>query len=249
MQTPISNVNGFTLQQNNAGANTRMYSRDEPSMLHSSGRTVNPNIVQISGVRSGMSTPSYVPQRVSIQPPPPAPAATTTTVYQQPVYGQVTMQAAQYAPAPAQYTAAPAYTTTQYTGAATQQYAAPSAPVFTTTYYAQTAPASGAQTPINSQARPPIGSSQPRTGMYGMPHSMPASMPRTPYNEPVGMSPYKPMTNEPRTPYAAAADHHMTYAHRYSPDQAELRVRNLIADTERMLAGLSVPSKPDGLTL
>jgi hypothetical protein len=87
--------------------------------------------------------------------------------------------------------------------------------------------------------------------MYGMTHSVPASLPRTPYNEPaVVMSPYKPMmSNDARTSYSGGMDHMSSYAHRYSPDQAEMRVRNLIADTERMLAGLSVPSKPDGLTL
>ncbi len=304
MQAPmgVATINGgtFTLQHNNpAGVNiggnnnnnnnnagVRMYSRDEPSVLHSSGRIVNPNIVQVSSgvVRSGMSTPSYVP-RMSIQPPPPAPVpanTTTTTVhYQQPVYGQVNMHhtpySGQYATPSTGYatpstqqqymaatpsaphhhhqyaTPSPFTTNTaagggQYTPAsASQQYTTTttqSAPVFTT-YYSQTAPTSGAQTP----SRPPLGSHQQhRAGMYGM-HSVPASLPRTPYNEPAVMSPYKPMMSDARTSYSGGMDHMSSYAHRYSPDQAEMRVRNLIADTERMLAGLSVPSKPDGLTL
>lgn len=119
------------------------------------------------------------------------------------------------------------------------------------TYFA-TAPASGAQTPSLAPRPPPL--QQSRAG-YQMPASMPASMPRTPYNESVTaqQTPYKPQGEAVRPSYLN--DSHIVssqapYAQRYSPDQAELRVRNLIADTERMLAGLSTgPSKLDGLTL
>ena len=108
--------------------------------------------------------------------------------------------------------------------------------------------ASGSQTPQHVQ-RAPV--------RYMAHNSMPQSMPRTPHNESAqaykvqDRSPYtshqppRPMESQQQQQQQSASS-----SSAYNLDHAELRVRNLIADTERMLAGLNGPSKPpDGLSL